>query len=54
MLLRNLRGFSGGFHWLLRGGRLLSRVFRVFIIWILIVIGLTLSFWIIFIWVRIL
>lgn len=44
--LRNLRGFSGGFHWLLCGGRLLSGVFRVFIIWILVVIGLTFSFWV--------
>lgn len=44
--LGNLRGFSGSFHWLLRGGRLLSQVIRVFIIWILIVIGLTLSFWV--------
>lgn len=44
--LRNLRGFSGSFHWLLRRGRLLPQVFRVFIIWVLVVIGLTISFWI--------
>lgn len=54
MFLRNLRGFSGSFHWLLRRGRLLPRVFRVFIIWVLVVIGLTIAFWVIFIWVGVL